>query len=187
MRPGFIFRRESAVQQRRLFAGPFAPAKTFRKVRIPALPDPGGIVFQAVHTADVARAYHLAVKTPVHGAFNLAADPSIDMRTMGSVLGVPVVRVPAKAARSALAAAWSAHLVPAAPGLFDLLAQIPLMDTRRAREELGWLPEYDALEAIREALAGVEEGKGADTPPLAPETSGRFRSHEMATGVGEQD
>ncbi len=187
MRPAFTFREEAAVQQRRLFAGPFAPARLFRKVRLPVLPDPGRLTLQTLHTDDAAQGYRLALTQDVRGAFNLAADPVLDMPALGRLLGVPVLPVPVPAARTALAAAWSAHLVPASPGLFDLLTHVPMMDTTRARTELGWRPRYDAIEAVQSFLAGVERNDGAPQPPLAPETSGRLRGHEMATGVAETD
>jgi len=186
LRPAFTFREEAAVQQRRLFAGPFVPAKLFRKVRVPVLPDPGGLAFQTVHTDDVAAAYQLALHREVTGAFNIATDPVLDMAMIGEILGVPVKRMPVRAARSALSAAWAAHLVPAEPGLFDLLRLAPLMSTRRAREELGWAPEHDAVDAFQTLLAGIESGEGAPTPPLSPDTSGPLRRHEIATGVGEE-
>lgn len=186
MRPAFSFREEASVQQRRLFGGPLAPAKLFRRIRLPVLPDPGGLAFQTVHAEDVARAYHLALTRDVRGAFNVAADPSLDMRAIGKVLGVPVKHVPAPLARTALAAGWSAHLVPAAPGLFDLLAGAPLMSTDRARQLLGWEPEHDAVAAFQALLAGIEQGRGAPTPPLDPDSSGPLRSHEFGTGAGSR-
>jgi nucleoside-diphosphate-sugar epimerase len=186
MRPAFTFQEEAAVQQRRLFAGPLVPAKLFRKIRLPVLPDPGGLTLQTVHTDDVAQAYHLALTREVHGAFNLAAEPTLDIPAIGEILGVPVRRVPASAARAGLAAAWAAHLVPASPGLFDLLAQVPVMGTTRAREELGWEPQNTAVEAFQSLLAGIETGEGGPTPPLDPDTSGRLRGHEFGTGVGEE-
>jgi UDP-glucose 4-epimerase len=186
MRPAFTFREEAAVQQRRLFAGPFVPARLFRKIRLPVLPDPGGLTFQSVHTDDVAAAYHRALTTDVSGAFNLAAEPVLDMPAIGELLGVPVRRVPARAGRAALTAAWNAHLAPASPGLFDLLTKAPMMSTDRARDELGWRPEHDAIEAIQSFLAGIESGEGAPTPPLDPDGSGPLRRHEMATGIGER-
>ena len=146
----------------------------------------GGLAFQTVHTDDVAAAYQLALHREVTGAFNIATDPVLDMAKIGEVLGVPVRRMPVRAARSALAAAWAAHLVPAEPGLFDLLRLAPLMSTRRAREELGWEPQHDAVEAFQALLAGIETGEGAPTPPLSPDTSGPLRRHEMGTGVGEE-
>ncbi len=75
MRPGFLFKRASASEQRRLFAGPLLPQRLVRPSLIPAVPDLPGLRFQALHTDDAADAYRRAVARPVSGAFNLAADP----------------------------------------------------------------------------------------------------------------
>ncbi len=44
----------------------------------------------------------------------------------------------------------------------------PMVDTARARRELGWAPRYTALEVIQELLDGLRKGAGLDTPPLSP-------------------
>jgi nucleoside-diphosphate-sugar epimerase len=43
---------------------------------------------------------------------------------------------------------------------------VPLMDTTRAREELGWKPSHSSLEAIRDVLSGIADAEGEPTPPL---------------------
>jgi hypothetical protein len=88
--------------------------------------------------------------------------------------------------RTAVAAAWHLHLVPASPQLLDAVLRLPLMDTTRARTELGWSPRHSAVDAMREFLEGFRSGSGMPTPPLAPQTSGRMREHEIRTGVGEK-
>ena len=60
------------------------------------------------------------------------------------------------------------------------------MSTERARHELGWTPTRSALEAIQELVAGMREGADDQTPPLAAQTSGRARVHELLTGVGKR-
>lgn len=187
MRPAFIFRAEAAVGQRRLFAGPFAPAGLVAEHPPPVLPDPGGAKLQALHTDDVSRAYRLAVVREVSGAFNLAADPVLDMAAVAEAIGArTAVRVPARLVRPAVWAAWKARLVPASPGMLEMFLQIPLLDSSRAREELGWQPQFTAPQALEAMMAGMRAGTGAPTPPLAPETSGPLRAHEVATGVGQR-
>lgn len=183
LRPAFIFRRESAVQQRRLFAGPLAPTKLVARLGPPLLPDPG-VTLQVVHTDDVAEAYRLALVRDVKGAFNIASEPTLNIGALGHFLGRPVVRVPAGLTRRAVAAAWAARMIPAAPGLFDLLAQIPVMKTDRARDELGWQPGHDGYATFEALWEGFRTAEGGPNPPLAPSTSGRVRSHEFRTGIG---
>jgi nucleoside-diphosphate-sugar epimerase len=186
MRPGFIFQESSAVQQRRLFLGPLVPHALLRRGRLPVVPLPRGLQVQALHAADAADAYAAAALQPVHGAFNLAADPPLDGPALARLLRSRPVEVPVPAMRAALQAAFTAHAVPASPGLFDLAMSVPMMSTDRARRELGWQPRYDADATVDAFLDGIADPTGGATPPLAPETSGPLRSHEVSTGVGER-
>ena len=61
MRPGFVFQFAAGTSQRRIFAGPFVPNLVARPGRLPFLPVPSGLRFQALHTHDVADAYRRAV------------------------------------------------------------------------------------------------------------------------------
>jgi nucleoside-diphosphate-sugar epimerase len=185
MRPAFIFREAASVEQRRLFLGPLAPTKTLTSRGVPVLPDPG-VVFQALHTDDAAAAYRAAVLREVRGAFNLAAEPPVDMGTFAAELGARTVKVPVRAMRGLLRTAWLARLVPASPGMFDMAMRMPLLDTRRAREELGWAPRHSGPEAVSALIEGMRTARGGQTPPLDPATSGALRAHEFGTGVGGQ-
>ncbi|MEV6651828.1 SDR family oxidoreductase [Streptomyces sp. NPDC051219] len=167
MRPGFLFKKESASEQRRIFAGRFIPGALLRPGMLPAVPGIAGLRFQAMHTDDAAQAYRLAVEREVRGPFNVAAEPPVDAKVLARLLDARVLRVPRTMARSILSAAWGMHLVPASPQLFDAVLHLPLMDCTRARDELGWHAEHTAVEAIEEFLLGLREGSGMDTAPLA--------------------
>ncbi|MET8951103.1 NAD-dependent epimerase/dehydratase family protein [Streptomyces sp. NPDC004393] len=166
MRPAFLFKRESASEQRRIFAGRFLPGPLVRPELLPFLPDVSGLRVQALHTDDAARAYQLALHRDVRGAFNLAADPPLDAAALGEVMGSRPVRLPRTAARSAIAAAWGLRLLPASPHLFDAVLRLPLMDCTRAHTELDWRPRLTATEVLEEFLKGLREGAGAATAPL---------------------
>lgn len=183
LRPGFCFKRTSASQQRRLFAGPFVPGQLVRPGVIPVVPDLPGLRMQALHTDDVAQAYRLAALGSAHGAYNVAADPVVDGPAIAGLLGARPVRMPAAPVKAALAAAWYLHMVPASPGLFDTVLRLPLMDTTRAREELGWKPRYSSTDALREFFTGLREGGAMPTAPLAAHATGG-RLGELRTGVG---
>ena len=94
MRPAFLFKRESASEQRRIFGGRFLPGPIARPDSLPFLPDVPGLRVQALHTDDAAAAYRLAVRTDVRGAFNLAAEPTVDATLLGEMFGARPVRVP---------------------------------------------------------------------------------------------
>lgn len=166
MRPAFLFKRESASEQRRIFGGRFLPGPPARPELLPFLPDIPGLRVQALHTDDAAEAYVLALGAEVRGAFNLAADPPVDAELLGEMLGTRPVRLPRAAARSAIAAAWGLHLLPASPHLFDAVLRLPLMDCTRARTELGWRPERTSTEVLEEFLHGLQHGAGARTEPM---------------------
>jgi hypothetical protein len=61
---------------------------------------------------------------------------------------------------------------------------VPLMDSSRARAELGWTPRYRGTEALAELLEGMRKGADYPTPPLARATSGPLRIRELGTGIG---
>ncbi|MBK3645106.1 SDR family oxidoreductase [Streptomyces sp. MBT33] len=166
MRPAFLFKRESASEQRRIFGGRFLPGSLARPELLPFLPDVPGLRVQALHTDDAARAYVAALGTETRGAFNLAAEPWVDAELLAEMLDTRSVRLPRAAARSAIAAAWNLHLLPASPHLFDAVLRLPLMDCTRARTELGWVPRHSATEVIREFLHGLQQGEGAPTEPM---------------------
>ncbi|MBZ6080795.1 SDR family oxidoreductase [Streptomyces olivaceus] len=167
MRPAFLFKRESASEQRRIFGGRFLPGPAARPDLLPFLPDVPGLRAQALHTDDAAHAYRLAAHSAdARGPFNLAADPPVDARLLSETTGTRPVRLPRSAARSAVAAAWGLRLLPASPHLFDAVLGLPLMDCTRARVELGWRPTRTATEVLEEFLRGFQQGAGADTAPL---------------------
>jgi nucleoside-diphosphate-sugar epimerase len=134
----------------------------------------------------VAQAFVEAAVRPVRGAFNLATDEKVDAQYLAKMLGARSIPAPAALLRVGVWAAWHAHVIPASPGLFDTVLRLPLMDTTRARRELGWAPEYTAREALEEFIEGVRSGSGMATEPLAPDGVGR-RFTELSQGVGERD
>jgi nucleoside-diphosphate-sugar epimerase len=140
--------------------------------------------FQAVHADDVADAYRRAVVGDARGAFNIAAEPILDGEALGRLLGARPVPVPAPVVRAGAAAAFHLRLTPTPPGWVDMALDVPLMDTKRARDDLGWEARRDAGSALLELLEGIRTSAGSPTPTLAPGGEGPLRSREILTGVG---
>jgi nucleoside-diphosphate-sugar epimerase len=186
LRPGLIFKREAASGVRRLFAGPFLPSPLVRPQLLRLVPDIPGLRFQAVHSLDVGEAYRLAIVRDVRGAFNVAAEPPLDPERLAEILGARRVPLPAGVARALVAGAYRLRLHPTPPGWLDLALGVPLMDTTRAREELGWTPARGADEALLDLIGGIRDRAGLDTPPLSPQTGGPLRVRELLTGVGSR-
>lgn len=184
MRTGFVFQQRSASEQRRIFAGPFVPSWI---VRTPVLPLPRSLRLQAVHARDAADAYRRVLLVPVRGPFNIAADPVIDGRLLASLINARYVPVPDSLATRALWLAWHLRLAPAEPGLLELALTLPVMSTKRARDELGWSPTMTATAAMQEIIEGLARTSGGPTPPLEAHAGGPLRWQEFATGVGGRD
>lgn len=180
LRPGLIFQRSAAEEQRRFFAGALLPRFLLRPGVLPVVPHLRDVRFQAVHADDVAEAYRRAVVGDVSGAFNVAADPVLSTRDVADLLRARPLPVSPRLAAAAARVTWRLRLHPAAPGWVELAAGSPVMDTGRIRRELGWEPRRTAREALAEVLTGMREGTGGDTPTLAP---GR-RLEEVTTGHG---
>lgn len=186
LRPALIFKREAASGIRRLFAGPFLPSPLVRRDLIPVIPKTERLCFQAVHSYDVGEAYRLAAIGDARGAFNIAAEPVLDVERLSELLGARPLPVPPRILRAGAAATYKLRLQPTEPGWLDMGLAVPLMDVTRAREELGWTPRHGADEALMELIEGIRERAGADTPPLAPDTGGPLRVRELLTGVGKR-
>jgi UDP-glucose 4-epimerase len=184
LRPGLIFKREAATGIRRLFLGPLLPSPLVRPSLIPLVPDLRQLRFQAVHSLDVGDAYRRALLSDARGAFNVAADPVIDSRVLADLLGARRMPLHPGVLRFAAQLSWRLRLQPSPPGWIDLTLGVPIMDSGRARRELGWEPRTQATDALRELLNGLRQGADFPTPPLAAEASGRMRLGELRTGVG---
>jgi len=184
LRPGLIFKREAASGIRRLFAGPLFPSPLAHRGLVGFVPAIPGLRFQAVHSLDVGEAYRLAVRSDVRGAFNLAAEPVLDPPELARIFGAHPVPVPRGVARAAAALSWRLRLQPTPEGWLDMGLEVPLLDTTRAKTELGWKPAHGADEALLELFDGFRERAGLETPPLSPRTGGRLRVRELTTRIG---
>jgi hypothetical protein len=69
--------------------------------------------------------------------------------------------------RTAADVSWRLRLQPSPPGWIDLAYAVPLMDTTRARETLGWQPSHTSVQALLELLDGLHDGADLPTPPLS--------------------
>ncbi|HEX6596133.1 MAG TPA: NAD-dependent epimerase/dehydratase family protein [Acidimicrobiales bacterium] len=166
LRPGLIFKREAASSIQRLFLGRLLPVRALRPRFIPAVPRIDRLVFQAVHTEDIADAYRRALLSDLRGAFNVAADPVLDPAELGRILGAKPLPLPAPVLRVGADVTWKLHLQPTPSGWLDMGLSVPVMDTTRARTELGWAPRHTAAEALLDLLDGFAHRAEGPTPAL---------------------
>ena len=172
IRPTVVAQRDAAAEQARYFLGPLVPRALVRRSLLPVVPLPDGLSLQLVHAADIADLFARAVLDPsATGAYNGAADPVLDPETLARTLHARRVRVPAGAVRALVDLTWRLHLQPTDRGWVELGLRSPLLDSTRAREELGWAPVHAGTSVLLEALEGVSAGAGTGTPVLRPALS----------------
>jgi len=150
----------------------------------PAVPDTPGLRFQAVHSLDVGAAFRLALLSDARGPFNLAAEPAIGAPELAELLRARRLRLPASLLRRAAAVTFALRLQPSEPAWVDMGLGVPLISSRRAGIELGWIPRFTATEALRELIDGIHDATDYDTPPLSRRSSGPLRIRQFLTGVG---
>lgn len=121
----------------------------------PVLPDPG-VRLQLVHHDDVASAIVAAVVgrgTP--GAYNVAADGDVSLAQVAAAIGARSLPVPHALVGAAAGALTHLPFAPAVLEWIHTMRTPMIMDTSKARRELGWRPAYtseQALESMAQAL-----------------------------------
>lgn len=174
LRPALIFQGDAASEIQRYFLGRWVPVQLLGAGRPPLLPLPRGLRIQAVHAQDVANAYAAAAVRGVPGAFNICADDVLGVRELAEIVGHGrSVELPVPAVRAALSLGHGAGLVAADAGWLDMGMNAPIMDSSRAKHELGWAPERSAADAVTELLEGMIAGIGRDSVPMRPRDSSR--------------
>jgi nucleoside-diphosphate-sugar epimerase len=138
-----------------------------RQSAIPIVPALPRLAVQVVHAEDVAAAFVAATTSQTaRGAYNVAAEPVLTPVEIGEALHARPVPFPTQLARIVVDVSWRLRLQPTDVGWVDLALGVPLMSTRRARDELGWAPTHDARDAIVEAIEGVRTASGGPSPVL---------------------
>jgi len=123
----------------------------------PILPD-AGVPLQLVHHDDVATALVAAVEgkgSP--GAYNLAGDGEILIADIARALDWRSVRVPRPALDIGTTLAGRLAFINPQLEWATALTTPVIMDTTKAREELGWSPRFDASETLTQTAVAARE------------------------------
>ena len=174
VRPTLVLQPDAGSEIARYFLGPllFGAARLLPGAVARLLPLPLPAVSVAfVHADDVADALVRILGRRAAGPFNLAAEPLMDADALARALGTRRVPVPALALRTAVQAAFAAHVVPTEPGWVDIGLRAPALDCTRARRLLDWAPEHRGDEVLARFVAALGRGEGGDGPLLRPSGS----------------
>lgn len=169
MRTSIVVQRDAGAEVSRLFVGPFAPLLALLTRPLPVLPLPRGLRIQLTHADDIGAAYAAVVRDRASGAFNVAAEPVLDARDLADLLGSGrLIELPPALVRAAVALGWRTRLVASDPGWLDMAMAAPIMDTARIRS-LGWVPRWNARDALLDVVAGMRDRRGTRSPALRPD------------------
>jgi nucleoside-diphosphate-sugar epimerase len=118
-------------------------------VIVPSLP------LQLVHESDVGEALRLCILgAGPPGAYNIAADDILTFAQAARELGFFAVPAPHPPVQALARLAAGLPFLPPTGEWAEAISHPAIMDTTKARRELGWRPAYSALEALRDALRG---------------------------------
>ncbi|TFV56125.1 NAD-dependent epimerase/dehydratase family protein [Mycobacterium sp. PS03-16] len=159
-RPTVVVQRQAAWMIKALYLGPLVPRAALRALRrrlVPVVPLPQGLALQFVHADDVGDAVVKLITRRVAGSFNIAADV-LDAQALAALVGGRPVGVSRRAFRSAVSALYRMRLLALTPGWYDVATATPVMDTTKARRDLGWIPARSSTESARELIEGLAEG-----------------------------
>ena len=146
-----------AVGAKDLLPGPLAPLGRRLAGLLPLpvpvpLPVPA-VPLQVVHADDVGSALLLCVVgAGPPGAYNIAAPGVLTAADVARELGFLPVPLPAAVGHGAARALAALPFLPPVAQWVEAAAHPAVMDTSRARRDLGWRPRHTALETLRDTL-----------------------------------
>jgi nucleoside-diphosphate-sugar epimerase len=127
-----------------------------RRLPIPLPALAPGFPLQFIHEDDVGQALlRCVLGDGPPGAYNIAGDGVLTGADIVRELGLAPVPIPSRAVQAAARLATSLPRPPFVPPSADwveAVTQPSIMDTTKARSELGWQPRYSGIEALRETL-----------------------------------
>jgi nucleoside-diphosphate-sugar epimerase len=116
-------------------------------VPVPELP------VQLVHEADVGQALlQCVVAAGPPGSYNIAADGIVTASAVAREIGVLSFPVRPRLTQAAARTLAAVPFLPPVAQWVEAASHPAIMDSTRAKEELGWVPEFTALETLRDTL-----------------------------------
>jgi UDP-glucose 4-epimerase len=149
--------------------GPGLDTPLARYLSLPAVPTQLGFDprLQFIHSADATGALLAAALEPVRGAVNVAPTGSISLARVLRLLGRPALPIPHPAFGPAMSRLGRRlGFGPVYGDAVRLLRFGRGVDNRRLREELGYEPRFDAVEAVRDLASHLRGRRSVPLPGL---------------------
>ena len=142
-----------------MLPGPLAPLNRYLQSGIRRLPVPLPAVvpdfpLQFIHEDDVGSALlQCVVAAGPPGAYNIAGDDVLSLVDVARELRlIPVITLPSRPIQTAARAVSRLPFLPTVAEWVEAFSHPAIMDTTRAKEQLGWQPRYTGLEALQATL-----------------------------------
>jgi nucleoside-diphosphate-sugar epimerase len=142
-----------------LLPGPLAPLgrwlaeQSTRRLPVPVPVAVPALPLQFVHEEDVGQALlQCVVAAGPPGAYNIAGDGVLTAADVAREYGAIPLPLPAAPAQLVARAVSRLPFLPPVAEWVEAASHPAIMDTTKAREELGWRPRYTGLEALRATL-----------------------------------
>jgi nucleoside-diphosphate-sugar epimerase len=111
------------------------------------------VPIQFIHEDDVGRALlQCVVAAGPPGAYNIAGDGVLSTVDVAREFGFRPLPVPGRPTQLTARAIARLPFLPSMAEWVEAASQPAIMDTTRAKQELGWRPEYTGIEALRATL-----------------------------------
>lgn len=122
--------------------------------RLPALPVlVPNLPFQLIHQDDVAEALRLCIASAAApGAYNIAADDVVTGVDVAREFGLRVLAVPGGPVAAVARAVAKLPYLPSGAQWVEAMSHPAIMDTTKAKTQLGWTPRHTAIESLRSTL-----------------------------------
>jgi nucleoside-diphosphate-sugar epimerase len=149
-----------ALGAKDILPGPLATAgrralDVLRSLPVPLPTLAPDVPVQLIHEDDVGRAFQQCiVGAGPPGAYNIAADGIVTGAEIARELNLAPVPVPGGVVHRAAGALAALPGMPPAAQWVEAASHPAIMDTSKARRELGWRPRHSAIESLRATLPG---------------------------------
>ncbi|MFX0140584.1 MAG: NAD-dependent epimerase/dehydratase family protein [Candidatus Hodarchaeota archaeon] len=115
-------------------------------------------LWQFVYVTDVAQMFYLALIKDAPGAYNCGADNPLTIREMGRKLNKKVKNIPYKPAMFLLTLLQKLRIMKKDLAGWIRISRYPIIvDSTKAKNVLGWEPEFDTMGTVEQFLEDLKE------------------------------
>lgn len=118
----------------------------------------GRLLMQIVHEDDVAEAFRLAIVGDAQGAFNIAGEDVLGARDIAKIMRARSIPIPLFGVKPLVDLAYRARLSKVPGDWIDTMRHPILVDSTRARTQLGWKPQFTSAGALESMANRLFEG-----------------------------